>query len=333
MSDIITMAHGSGGEVMRRLLADEVSILYDDDAQWDDAAILEVAPNIAVTTDSFTVSPLIFPGGDVGKLAATGTINDLAMRGARPQYMTVGLIIEEGLPISVLRTALGSLRAACDEAGVKVVAGDTKVVERGSGDGLFINTTGIGVVDLDHPPGATRAEPGDRVLVSGYLGDHGIAILAAREELPLRATLESDCAALNGLVAALLEAGGAAVHVLRDPTRGGLAAALNEIAADSHVSIRLDEKSLPIRAEVRGACELLGFDPLHLANEGKLVAFVAAQAAERVLEAARSHPLGEHSAIIGEVIEGTERRVTVQTLLGTTRMLAMPAGELLPRIC
>ena len=318
---------------MRRLLAEEIAVLYDQDAQWDDAAILCAGPKIAVTTDSFVVSPLIFPGGDVGKLAATGTINDLAMRGATPRYMTVGLIAEEGLPLSTLRSVLLSLRRACDDAGVKVVAGDTKVVERGSGDGVFINTTGIGLVEMAEPPAAHRALPGDKVIVSGYLGDHGIAILAAREELPLRVPVESDCAALHGLVGAILGAVGSAVHVLRDPTRGGLAAALNEIAADSGVDIALREDALPIRPAVRGACELLGFDPLHLANEGKLIAFVAAEAAQRALEAAHAHPLGRESAIVGEALESTSHRVTVKTAMGTTRILDMPTGQLLPRIC
>lgn len=333
MSDIITLAHGSGGEVMRQLLADEVSVLYAGQAEWDDAALVAGAAQMAITTDSFVVSPLVFPGGDVGKLAAAGTINDLAMRGATPRFMTVGLIIEEGLPLETLRQALRSLRAVCEEAGVRVVAGDTKVVERGSGDGLFINTTGLGTVEVATPPGAHRARPGDRILVNGFLGEHGVAILAARKELPLRAKVQSDCAALHGLVQRMLQAGGPAVHTLRDLTRGGLAAALNEIAEQSRVDILIQERALPVRAEVRGACNVLGFDPLHLANEGKLVAFIAPEAAEEVLAAAREHPLGTDSALVGEVIESTRNRVMVRTSLGTTRMLAMPAGELLPRIC
>ncbi len=333
MTAMITMAHGSGGEAMRELIAREIAPLYRHRPEWDDAAIITAGPTLAVTTDSFVVSPLIFPGGDVGKLAACGTINDLAMRGAIPRFLTVGLIIEEGLPLATLRTALASLRGVCDACGVAIIAGDTKVVERGSGDGLFINTTGIGLVTCAEPPGSHRARPGDQIMVNGYLGDHGVAILTARNELPVRSPVASDCAALDGLVQALLAAGGEGVHVLRDPTRGGLAAAVNEIAADSGVTIALREADLPIRPPVRGACEVLGLDPLQLANEGKLVAFVAPAVVAEVLAAARRHPLGAGSAIIGEVIADGKHRVTVRTSLGTTRILAMPAGELLPRIC
>lgn len=333
MTDIITLSHGSGGEAMRELLAADIAALYDGDADWDDAALVEGSGRIAVTTDSYVVSPLEFPGGDVGKLAAAGTINDLCMRGARPVFMTVGLIIEEGLPRATLRVMLASLRATCDEAGVRVIAGDTKVVERGSGDGLFINTTGIGVVEASEPPGCERAQPGDCVLVNGPLGDHGIAILAAREQLPMRTDIMSDCAPLHDLVRTLSEACGEGVHVLRDLTRGGLAAALNEIAHASGVGVELEEERVPIRPQVQGACDLLGFDPLHLANEGKLVAFVTAEAADGALNAMRGHPLGRQSAIIGEVISGHGQRVTMRTTLGTLRVLTMPAGELLPRIC
>jgi len=333
MSDIITLAHGGGGEAMQELLSQEIAVLYSAEAQWEDAAVLQGFHRMAMTTDSFVVSPLIFPGGDAGKLAATGTINDLAMRGASPRYMSVGLIIEEGLEITVLRRILSSLRATCDVAGVSVVCGDTKVVERGSGDGLFINTTGIGVVYAASPPSAGNVEPGDWVLVSGDIGDHGIAIVAAREELPLTVHVTSDCAPLHGLAEAMIAAGGTSVHALRDPTRGGLAAALNEIAGASGVGVVIDEPSVPMRPAVRAACEVLGFDPLHLANEGKLVAFVAQSAADRVLKAALSHPLGRHSAVIGEVISNSPGRVVLQTGLGTTRVLTMPAGELLPRIC
>lgn len=333
MTDIITMAHGAGGETMRRLLHDEIAALYNGHAEWDDAAIVVGAPRLAVTTDSFVVSPLVFPGGDVGKLAAAGTINDLCMRGATPRYMTVGLILEEGLSLETLRTCLQSLRATCDEAGVQIVAGDTKVVQRGSGDGLFVNTTGVGTIETRTPPSSRSARPGDKVLVSGYLGDHGVAILAAREQLPLRADIASDCASLHGLVGSLLASAGDDLRVLRDPTRGGVAAALNEIAADSGVDILLHEAHIPIRPEVRGACDILGLDPLALANEGKLIAVIAPPSADSALHAARSHPLGRNAKIIGEVMKPTRHRVTVETLLGTTRVLSMPTGELLPRIC
>jgi len=333
MTDIITMAHGAGGETMRRLLKDEIAVLYDGHADWDDAAIVHGAPRLAITTDSFVVSPLVFPGGDVGKLAAAGTINDLCMRGAIPKYMTVGLIIEEGLGIETLRTCLRSLRTTCDEAAVHVVAGDTKVVQRGNGDGLFVNTTGVGAVELPTPPSSRSAAPGDKVLVSGYLGDHGVAILAAREQLPLRVDIASDCASLHGLVDCLLGAVDQDLHVLRDPTRGGLAAVLNEIASDSNVGILIHEAHIPIRPEVRGVCDILGLDPLTMANEGKLVACIAGHSAEPALQAVRSHPLGGNARIIGEVMEATRSRVTVETMLCTTRVLSMPTGELLPRIC
>jgi len=333
MNEIITLAHGSGGETTHRLLSEEIAVLYASEAQWDDAAVLAAHERIAVTTDSFVVSPLEFPGGDIGKLAATGTINDLVVRGARPAYMTVGLIIEEGLPLSVLRTVLRSLRSTCDEAGAAVVAGDTKVVERGSGDGLFINTTGIGVISAAEPPGAGRVAPQDQVIVSGYLGDHGVAILAAREDLPLQTPIESDCAPLHDLAHCMLQAGGEGVHAMRDPTRGGLAAVLNEIAEYAGVGMNVDAQAIPVRPQVMATSEILGLDPLHLANEGKLVAFCSSQSAPKVLQAARRHPLGRHSTIIGEVTPGPETRVTVRTSLGTTRVLSMPAGELLPRIC
>lgn len=333
MSDLITLADGAGGEAMQRLLAQEIAVLYDGEPQWEDAAVLPADGRIAVTTDSFVVKPLVFPGGDIGKLAATGTINDLAMRGAIALYMTVALILEEGLPVTTLRQALRSLREVCDQEGVRIVAGDTKVVEKGSGDGLFINTTGVGRIREPDPPGCKSAKPTDRVLVSGPLGDHGIALLVAREELPLRTSITSDCAPLSGLVQAMLQTAPGAVHALRDLTRGGLAAALNEIALASGVQISIEDRRVPVRPEVKGACELLGFDPLHLANEGRLVAFVAEDHVDSVLQAAQAHPLGRDSAVIGEVRPGARPRVTVLTELGTSRVLSMPAGELLPRIC
>ena len=301
-------------------------------AALEDAALLGDG-NLAISTDSFTVQPLFFPGGDLGKLAVTGTINDLAMRGARARWLSVGMIIEEGLERSVLRQVVESIRAACQADEVHVVAGDTKVVGRGAADRLFVNTTGVGEVLADPAPGATRAAAGDQVLVSGTIGDHGIAVLAAREELSLTSQVASDCASLLSLVEQMLEVAGEHIHCLRDPTRGGLAAALNELAMASHVSIEIEEQAVPVSPAVQGACELLGMTPLEVANEGKLVAVVAAEAAEDLLGVMRQHPLGQSAALIGEVTDGEAGRVWARTVLGTTRLLDLPAGELLPRIC
>ncbi len=333
-SDIITLAHGSGGKMMQELIAQELLPLCDEELGrgLEDAAELQVpGERLIFTTDSFTVQPLEFPGGDIGKLCICGTVNDLAMRGARPLYISLSLIIEEGLEFNLLRRVLASIGNAARETGAAIVTGDTKVVQRGKADGLFINTTGIGEPLQQRSPGATRALVGDKVLLNGPLGEHGIAVLVAREDLQLQSELESDCAALAGLVEAMLQVGGEAVHVLRDPTRGGLAAALNEIATASQVGIETEESYLPRNPAVTGACEILGLEPLEVANEGKLVAMVAPEVAEKVLAAMKEHPLGRQSAIIGEVVEGD--RVTMKTALGTSRIIDMPSGELLPRIC
>jgi len=319
---------------MHELIVDELLAASDvmSPGELEDAALLGDG-RLAMSTDSFTVQPLFFPGGDVGKLAVTGTINDLAMRGARARWLSLGMIIEEGLERSVLREVVASIRAACEADGVHVVTGDTKVVGRGAADRLFINTTGVGEVFAEPPPGVSNARPGDKVLLSGTIGDHGIAVLAAREELSLTEQVESDCASLLGLVETMVETGAEHIHCLRDPTRGGLAAALNEIAAGSEVAIEIVEDAVPVSPEVQGACELLGMTPYEVANEGKLVAVVAEEASEAVLAVMQQHPLGARAATIGQVTEEAAGRVSVRTALGTTRLLDLPAGELLPRIC
>jgi hydrogenase expression/formation protein HypE len=299
-----------------------------------DGAVLEVeGARLAFTTDSFVVSPLFFPGGDIGGLAVNGTVNDLAMCGARPLYLSLGLILEEGFSMEDLWRVVRSIQEAAQEAGVEVATGDTKVVDQGKGDGVFINTTGLGLI----PPGIhvspQRARPGDVVLISGAIAVHGIAILSVREGLEFETTLESDTAPLNGLVEVLLRAAGPEVHVLRDPTRGGLSSALNEIASSAGVGIVLEEASIPIWDEVKGACEILGLDPLYVANEGKCLAIVAAEAAEAALEAMRSHPLGGEAAIIGQVVEAHPGSVILRSQVGGKRVVDMLSGEQLPRIC
>lgn len=300
--------------------------------ELEDAALLGDG-RLALSTDSFTVQPLFFPGGDIGKLAVTGTVNDLAMRGARARWLSVGMIIEEGLGLAVLRQVVASIRAACDADGVHVVTGDTKVVGRGAADRLFVNTTGVGEVFAEPPPSVGSARPGDSVLISGTIGDHGIAVLAAREELSLTEPVKSDCASLLGMVEQMMAAGAEHIRCLRDPTRGGVAAALNEIAAASDVAIEIEEAAVPVSPQVQGACELLGMTPFEVANEGKLLAVVAQEAEERLLAAMQEHPLGASAATVGRVTDGPGGRVSVSTLLGTRRLLDLPAGELLPRIC
>ena len=298
----------------------------------DQATLAVNGVRLAFTTDSFVVRPLFFPGGDIGSLAVHGTVNDLAMGGARPLFLSAAFIIEEGLPVEVLRRVAQSLARAAGECGVPVVTGDTKVVERGKADGLFLNTSGIGLVREGVALSASSARPGDKVLLSGHLGDHGIAILAGREGLQFETPVESDSAALHTLVAAMLETG-AAIRCLRDPTRGGLSSALNEIAAQSRVGIELDEGALPVREAVRGACELLGLDPLYVANEGKLAAVVAPEAAGPVLDAMRAHPLARHACLIGTVTEANPGLVILRTPYGTSRVVDMLSGDPLPRIC
>jgi hydrogenase expression/formation protein HypE len=336
----VNLSHGSGGKAMRDLIADVFVGTFDpaalavleDQARIPLSALAAHGDRLAFTTDTYVVDPLFFPGGDIGALAVAGTVNDLAVCGAQPLYLSCGVVIEEGLELDVLRRIVASMQRTAAAAGVAIVTGDTKVVERGAADKLFINTAGIGVVPRGAALSAANARPGDAVIVSGTLGDHGTAILVARAELALECDVESDCRPLHGLVAAMLAAS-AEVHCVRDATRGGAATVLNEFALASDVSIRVDEAALPVRPEVRGACELLGLEPLYLANEGKLVAVVAARDAERVLAAMREHPAGRDAAIVGEVAAEPRGVVVLQTRLGGDRILDMLVGEQLPRIC
>ena len=333
--DVILLAHGSGG-AMSRELVERCLLPYLSNAtldRLDDAAVLPWHGRLAFTTDSYVVSPLIFPGGDIGRLAVCGTVNDLAMMGAQPRALSLALVIEEGLAFRTLETVMRSVRTACSEARVSVVTGDTKVVNRGKADGLFITTSGIGVVPEGLDVSGHAARPGDRILVSGSLAEHGIAIMSAREGLAFSTTTSSDCAPLNSLVRCMLDVCASEIHCMRDPTRGGVASTLNELAAQSGVAITVDEDSLPVRPEVRSACEMLGLDPLYVANEGKLVAVVSPTGASRLLQVMRAHPLGADSVDIGEVVEGRPGRVVLRTHLGPTRLIQMLAGELLPRIC
>jgi hydrogenase expression/formation protein HypE len=334
--DRVQLGHGSGGKLSAALLRERFLPRFANPAldRLGDAAVVPVgAAEIAMSTDTFVVRPLEFPGGNIGSLAVNGTVNDLAMMGARPLYLSAGFVLEEGLPGDVLDRVLDAMSAAARAAGVAVVTGDTKVVERGKVDGLFINTTGIGLVSADFAPGPARARPGDAVLVSGPIGRHGIAIMAAREEIAFEVGLESDTAALHPLVELLREAAGAAVHTLRDPTRGGLASALTEIAQAARVGVVLDEAALPLPGPVTAACELLGFDPLYVANEGILVAFVAPAAAERALAGLRSHPLGAEAALVGRTVDAHPGMVVLKTGIGGTRVVDMLPGDQLPRIC
>lgn len=336
----INLSHGGGGKAMRDLIQDVFVGAFDnpalaemeDQAQIPLAELARQGERLAFTTDSYVVDPLFFPGGDIGKLAIAGTVNDLAMSGARPLYLSCGVVIEEGLPVELLRRVVESMRCTALEAGVQVVTGDTKVVERGAADKLFINTSGIGIVPHGVYLSARQARPGDVVIVNGPIGDHGAAILIARGKLALNSDLASDCQPLHGLVAAMLRSS-SHIRCLRDATRGGVATVLNEFADSSRVGIRLRESAIPLREEVRGACEILGLDPLYLANEGKLVAIVQADQSGIVLEAMRSHPAGRQAAIIGEVVERPVGTVILQTGFGGERIVDLLVGEQLPRIC
>jgi hydrogenase expression/formation protein HypE len=332
----IVLGHGSGGKLTAELIEKIFLPAFANPIldKLDDQAILQVnGSRLAFTTDSFVVTPIFFPGGDIGRLAVNGTVNDLAMSGARPLYLAAAFILEEGLPSDDLRRVVESMRDAAHEAGVQLVTGDTKVVNRGKGDKVFITTTGIGIVEGLVNISADRAVPGDKIIVSGYIGDHGMAIMSQRENLEFEGTIESDCASLHGLVQAMMQAGAENIHCLRDPTRGGAATTLNEIAERSRVGMKLREDAFPIRDTVRGACEILGLDPLYVANEGKLVAIVAAEAAENVLDKMRGHPLGGAAVIIGEVTAEHSGMVLMKTEIGGTRVLDVMFGEQLPRIC
>jgi hydrogenase expression/formation protein HypE len=330
------LGHGSGGRLSADLLRRRFLPAFDNEilSRMEDGAVLPLrGEELVVSTDSFVVSPLEFPGGNIGDLAVNGTVNDLAMMGATPRFLTAGFILEEGLPLAILDRVLDAMARAAREAGVILVAGDTKVVEKGKADGMFINTTGLGTLTPGFRPTPTRIQPGDAVLVSGHLGCHGITILAVREELDLEVEMESDTAPLHDLVRTLREAVGIGVRALRDPTRGGLASALNEMAAASRTGILLRDGTLPIPAPVEGACELLGLDPLYVANEGVLVAVVAPQVAEVALAALRNHPRGRHAAVVGVATREHPGLVTLKTALGGSRIVDLLPGDQLPRIC
>lgn len=333
--ETILLAHGSGGTLMRRLI-DEVFVTGFGDAgqpALEDAASLDVPHDrIAMSTDTYTVSPLFFPGGDIGRLAVCGTVNDVATSGATPLYLSVGFVLEEGLPVDSLRQILISMHEAANEAGVRIVTGDTKVVERGHGDGVYINTAGIGALAPGISLSAAHCRPGDVVLLSGTLGDHGITVVSVREGLEFSTDLRSDAAPLNQLTLAVREAA-PDVRCFRDPTRGGLASTLNEIAEASAVSITVDETQVPVRSQVLGACEMLGYDVYQVANEGKMIAIVPAEQAQAALDAMRSAPYGEEAAIIGEVAQDRPGTAYVRTSFGATRIMDMLVGEQLPRIC
>lgn len=334
MGERILLAHGGGGNRMHRLI-EEVFVRNFSNPLLDsleDASIFSVdGDRLAFTTDSYTVKPLFFPGGDIGKLAICGTVNDLSMRGAKPLYLSSSFIIEEGLKIETLTEIVESMARTAEEAGVKIITGDTKVVEHGSADGLFITTTGVGILLDGVDVSNKNAQAGDRVILSGHVGDHGVSVLLAREEFHLRAEVASDCAPLNGLVESISQHG-SSLHALRDPTRGGLGTVLNEVASSSGVGIILEESALPIRKEVRGVSEILGLDPLYIPNEGMLVCACSEDASARVLESMRAHPYGTASAMVGEVVEDP-KGVWVTTEIGGTRPLLMLEDEQLPRIC
>jgi hydrogenase expression/formation protein HypE len=336
----VTLAHGGGGKAMKDLIDDVFVAAFDnqtlapleDQARFDLAELAAHGDRLAFTTDSFVVDPLFFPGGDIGKLAVCGTVNDLAVGGAKPLYLSCAVIVEEGTSVDLLRQVARSMAATAGNAGVRIVTGDTKVVQRGACDKLFITTTGIGVIPRGLALGVDTAQPGDAVLVNGLLGDHGGAILCARGDMALDSLIESDCACLHGLIEVLLTAA-PGVRFLRDATRGGLATVLNEIADASQVAIEIEEAATPIREEVKAFCEILGLDPLYLANEGKIVVIAPPDQADAALAAMRAHPLGERSALVGRVSQGEAGRVTMRTVFGGRRIVDMLVGEQLPRIC
>jgi hydrogenase expression/formation protein HypE len=334
MEEKILLAHGSGGKLSQELLTNTLVGRLGNPLlnRMDDSAVFDLSGRLAFTTDSYVVSPIFFPGGDIGKLAVCGTVNDLSMAGARPLYLSLSLILEEGFPISELEKIVLSIQKAIDEAGVKVVTGDTKVVNRGMADKIFVNTSGVGLVPDGVDISGSHARSGDKIILSGTIGDHGIALLSRREGLEFQTTLESDCAPLNGLVQQILEVS-KKVHSLRDPTRGGLAGTLCEFAEHSRAGIMIEEEQIPRQGAVRAVCELMGFDPLYIANEGKLVAVVAPEDAERVLEEMQRHRYGAEARIIGEAVSEHPGRVVMKTPLGTSRIVERLTGELLPRIC
>lgn len=333
--DRILLAHGSGGAVSHNLISDFFLKVFTDPTlkKLDDSAVLELdSGKVAFTTDSYVVKPLFFPGGDIGRLAVCGTVNDLAMSGAEPKFISVGFVIEEGLEVKELEKILKSMADACKEADVPVVTGDTKVVDRGNADQIFINTAGVGHIKDGVDISGSNVKDGDVILLSGSIGDHGVAVMSKREGLAFGTQVLSDCAPLNGMVKAVIDSG-AEVHALRDPTRGGLASTLNEFAEQSGVAITIDENEVPISDGVLGACEMLGLDPYQVANEGKLVAAVAAKDADKALSAMRSTKYGSEARVIGDAKQTDRPKVFVSTSIGTTRILDMLSGEQLPRIC
>jgi len=332
--ETILLAHGSGSRLSHELIERNFLPPLANPllAKLDDSAVFDLSGRLAFTTDSYVVNPIFFPGGDIGKLAVCGTINDLAMSGATPLYLSLSLIIEEGLTLSELTRIVKSIKAAAEEAGVNIVTGDTKVVNRGGADKLFINTAGIGIVPKDTDISGANAKIGDKIILSGNIGDHGIAVMSQREGLKFSVPVKSDCAPLNKLVSQMLEAS-SQIHCLRDPTRGGLATTLNELAKQSKVGIGIEEDKIPVRDGVRAACELLGFDPLYVANEGKLVAIVAADDAQKILSKMKRNHYSADASIIGEVTAEHKGKVIMKTRLGASRIVDMLTGELLPRIC
>ena len=331
----VLMAHGGGGKLMNQLIEKMFLSTFKNsllETRHDGAVFSLGNTRLAFTTDSYVIRPLFFPGGNIGELAVYGTVNDLAMCGARPRYLSAGFILEEGLPMETLWQIAQSMQRAAEKAGVQLVTGDTKVVDKGKGDGVFINTAGIGIIEYDRPIAPASVKPGDRVLLSGDIGRHGVAIMAVREGLAFETTIESDCAAVSGLVMALLEAG-IEIHCLRDLTRGGLASAIVEIAEVSGCSIQLEERNIPVREAVRGACEMLGLDPLYVANEGRFLAIVAPADADRALQIMRAHPLGEGASLVGRVTDDRTGLVSLKSLVGTSRVIDRLSGEQLPRIC
>jgi hydrogenase expression/formation protein HypE len=337
----IVLGHGSGGRMSYDLIKKIFLPPFDNPIlrTGDDAGIM-IIPNdadgvgtkLAISTDSHVVMPLFFPGGDIGRLAICGTVNDVAMMGAKPLYLTAGFVLEEGLDVDILRKVVESMHLAALEANVQIIAGDTKVVQNGKADGLYINTTGFGIIPTGVNISGCKAQPGDIIIVSGTIGDHGIAVLAARGELNFDTQITSDVAPLNGLVLAMLDAT-KEIHVLRDPTRGGLATSLNEIAVQSKVGMKIYEDTIPVKPAVAAACEMLGFDPLYVANEGKLIAIIEKNNADKVLAIMKNHPLGSDAVIIGTITENPADHVMLKTTFGTTRMIDMMSGEMLPRIC
>ena len=332
----IVMGHGGGGKLGNELVEHLFLPAFRNPEleNLGDAAVLDLGGGkLAMSTDSFVVQPLFFPGGSIGELAVNGTVNDLAVSGAEPKFLSASFILEEGFPLAQLAAIVDAMAKAAATAGVKIVTGDTKVVERGHGDGCYINTAGVGLLRPGIMVGPHRARPGDEILVSGTIGDHGMAIMSVREGLEFESQIRSDCAALNGMIAGVLVTVGDAVHTMRDPTRGGLASTLNEIAQSSGVGVEIDEPSLPVRHEVQSACELLGLDPVYVANEGKAVFFVAPEAADQVLVALRAHPLGRDAARIGRVTAEHKGMLVARTAMGANRVIPTQIGEQLPRIC